>query len=170
MVGDTETTKHVTTASADPGSLVLTSYSTDNVSGVAAATLMLRSSMSNPTTLDLSRGLAGSGLDVSWEVVTLPFEAHSGTTTFAAGELSKSEAIMGATPANSVALASNQSIMGQASGSTNYAGAELDLLGEASATLTPTIGGLTLQRASSQASATIGWTAIDFSMDHCAAF
>jgi len=164
----TDTTQHVTTTAADPGSLVLTSYSADNVSGIAAAALMLRASMTDATTLSLDRGLGGAGLDVSWEVATLPFEAHSGITTFAVGELSKSVAVMGTTPTNSVALASNQAVLGEASGSTDYAGADLDLLGEAAATLTPTAGGVTIERASGQSTATIAWTVIDFSMDHCA--
>ena len=161
--GDTVATVAIPTAPS--GTVPLASYTTDNASGIAAAALMLQTSLSDANTLEFRRSAGGSALDVSWEVVSLPFATISGTASFAAGVASQSSPISGHSAAASVAITSSQAINGQSSGSTTYAGADLDIVGEAQATLAVTSNSVSLQRAASQASAEIPWSVIDFSRD-----
>lgn len=151
--------------SAAPNSFALVSYTTDNASSIAAATMMLQGSVTNDTTLDLSRTQGGSALGVSWEVVSLPFFLAKGTSTFAAGATTDTVAINGIQASTSIAMAASQSIFGQSGGSTSYAGAQADLVGEGAATLAATTNAVVVTRGSSQAAATIPWTVIDFSRD-----
>lgn len=158
-------TQHTVTINAVPsGSLVLASYATDNSSGIAAGALMLQSSLYNPTTILLKRDLSGSNLDVSWEAVSLPFATYSGLTTMAAGSSSASATVSGAnfTSSSSIAMCSSQAILGQSTGSTNYNGTDIDLVGEAAATLATGTNSVSLQRATSQGTAELPWTVIDF--------
>ena len=162
-LASTDTSATVTIANAPSGSLPLVSYTTDNVNGIAAATLMLQSRLSNSTTLDLERSAGGSSLNVAWEVVSLPFATYSGVTNLAAGQGSASVSVAGISGTESVGVCSTEALLGPSTGSTTYSGSLLDLVGEAAVTLTPAAGSLSMARTSTQASATIPWTVIDFS-------
>jgi hypothetical protein len=163
--GDTS----ATVPTMSDGNLALVSYNTDNASSIASASLMLEGAL-NGSSLTLKRGAGGTALDVSWEVVKLPFFARSFTTEFAPGETTKSQAIDGLLAASSVALASGQAALGQSGGRTDYAGASLDLLGEAAATLTTADGSVAIDRIPTASTSSISWTAINFAHDRCAAF
>jgi hypothetical protein len=123
---------------------------------------MLQSALTDPTTVTLLRDAGGSNLDVSWEVVSLPFATIAGSTSFTAGELTATAPVAGIAAATSVAFCSSQSILGPSTGSTSYAGSDTDLVGEAAVTLTTGAGSVTLTRGTSQATAEIPWTVIDF--------
>lgn len=159
--GDVE--QDVTVSSVPSGTILLDSYTSDNASSVAAGQLMLQGRFSSATTIELKRSLAGTNLDVSWEAVSLPFATRVGTAAFAVGETTSTTAVSGISPTSSVTIASSQSVLGQGTGSTTYNGSLLDLVGEASASLTVGSGSVTATRSSSQATATIPWTVIDFS-------
>lgn len=160
-----DTQSVVTVPNTPSGSLLLASYESDNAGSVAAAALMLQSSISSPTTLSFQRGLGGTNLSVSWELVSMPFATHSGVTNFAAGVATASEPIPGISGASSVGISSTQSILGQSGGSTTYAGASNDLVGEAAFSMVTGASTLSLTRLSSTASATLPWTVIDFAHD-----
>lgn len=155
----------VTIPTAPAGTIVLASYTTDNVSGIAAAAMMLGTQLADPTTLAFHRGAGGSTLQVAYEVISLPFATASGVSTFAAGQTTATHGVPGLSGTASVALAGSQAINGQSSGSTTYAGTDLDIVGEAQATLTASAGLVTVQRTATQATASIPWAAIDFSRD-----
>lgn len=163
--GDTTSTLALT----EPADFVLLSYNTDNPSGIAAASLMLDGRITGQS-IEISRGLGGAAIDLSWEAVKLPFFTRSFTTTFAAGEAMASQPVTGLPAASSVALSANHAVLGQSGGRTDYDGADLDLLGEASATITVNDGSVTFERLASSAAASISWTVIDFAHDSCAAF
>jgi hypothetical protein len=164
-----DTARVIMTGPAPSGSVAFVSYTTDNPSGIEAATMMLQASLIDSTSLELRRSLGGSALDISWEVASLPFATVSGTATFAAGASTSSSPISGHSVAASVAIASSQAINGQSSGSTTFAGTGLDVVGEAQGTLSVSASTVDVQRAASQASAEIPWTVIDFSRD-CTGF
>jgi hypothetical protein len=163
-VATAETTSQIT--ATNPGNLVLVSYTTDNTSSIAAASVMLRASAVG-SEIRLERGLSGAALDVSWEAVNLPVFARSFSTTFAAGEATKTQAIPNLPASSSVAIASAQAALGTAGGSTEYDGTDRDLLGEAATTMTVADGAITLERASTTSAATIDWTVMDFGHDRC---
>jgi hypothetical protein len=165
-LGSGVTQQQVSITSAPAGSLVLASYTTDNASGIEASSLMLQTTLVDTTTVAFDRDTGGSALNVSWEVISLPFATHAGSTQLGAGTSSATEPVAGNfSSASSVAIATTQALLGQATGSTSYAGPALDLPGEASVTLTTGTNSVSLQRASSQASADISWTVIDFAHD-----
>jgi hypothetical protein len=161
--GSSDVEKTAITTSLPTGALLLTSYTTDNQSGIAASAMMLQSSIANANTLDFKRSQGGSNLNVAWEAVNLPYATHYGVSSFGVGSTSASSAVAGISAASAVAITSSQALLGQGTGSTTYNGALLDLVGEASATLSVGSGTVSLSRATSQASATIPWTVIDFS-------
>lgn len=152
-------------STTDP--MLLTTYTTDNASSIAAATMLLRASATSPTELTFTREMSGSELEIAWEAVTLPFVTHTGSTMLATGELTKTENVADLPASSSVALSTNEAVQGQSSGSTTYAGADLDLLGEGGARIAVTDNTLTFTRATAQAAATIDWTAVDFGKDRC---
>jgi hypothetical protein len=163
----TADTQHLVTVTASPQPLLLASYTTDNPNGIAAATLMLQASSAD-TQLTLQRDSSGSALDVSWELVTLPFASRQFTTSFVSGETTKTVAVPQLPAAFSAAFATSQAVLGNSSGATNYAGADLDVPGEAAATLSlATDNNVTFTRAANEATADISWTAIDFSRNLC---
>lgn len=159
-------TQHVVNVAASPRPLLLASYTTDNSSGIAAATVMLQASSAN-TQLTLQRDLNGSGLNVSWELVTLPFVTRQATTAFALTETTKTVTVANLPSASSVAIGTAQAVLGESSGATDYAGADLDVPGEAAATMSVTDNNVTLKRATGESNANISWTAIDFSHNEC---
>jgi hypothetical protein len=144
--------------------MALASYTSSNATGIAASAMMIRTTLTNPTTLTFARNSTGSSIDVSWEVVSLPFATHTGTASFNAGQTSQSVPVTGANfvAASSVAFSSTQSIFGQSGGSSSYAGALVDLVGEAAFTLSSGSNSVQIDRASSQAAAAVSWTVIDF--------
>lgn len=154
----------VSIATAPSGSLALASYTTNNASGTAASVMMLETRLATPTLLSFQRQSTGTDLDVSWEVVALPFATYSGLTTLAAGQGAATVPVSGANfnATNSIALSSSQSLLGASGGSTSYVGSALDLVGEALFTLATGTNSLTVTRASTQAAARIPWTVIDF--------
>ncbi|CAN5366334.1 hypothetical protein BH11MYX1_BH11MYX1_20610 [soil metagenome] len=156
------TAQSATIATAPTGSFVMASYTTDNASGVPASQMMLATTLTNPTTIGFSRSASGTNLDVSWEVVSLPFATNFGVAAFGAGQTAQSIPLAGIASTSSVAIGSSQSIFGQTFGSTTYAGADGDLVGEASATMTTGSGTLSIVRSASTASSSIPWTVIDF--------
>jgi len=159
------TQQSVTVSTIPSGSMLMTSYTTDNPSGIAAATLMLQGSLTDSTSFMLQRAQGGSNLDISWEVVSLPYATHSGIVDFTAGQSSQSQTVSGIAASSSVAVGTSQSILGQSTGSTTYAGSSLDLPGEASAAMTTGAGSVSFMRGTSQASAEIPFTVIDFAHD-----
>jgi hypothetical protein len=161
----TETQKETMITAAPPGSFVLASYTTDNASGIAAATMMLRAAMMDNDTLVFDRDLAGSVLDVAWEVVRLPFPSQQFTTMFAAAEPAKAQSVSGVMTDKTIAFATTQALLGQGTGSTAYAGAQLDLPGEAAATIVVGAGSVQLQRTASEAATSITWNVVDFSRE-----
>lgn len=161
-LGTAETTKDVTITTAPTGSMVLASYTTDNASGISASAMMMATTITSPTTISLSRSAGGSNLDISWEVISLPFATHYGVAAFGNGQTAQSIPVSGIAAATSVALGSSQSILGQTFGSTTYAGTDGDLVGEASATMTTGAGTLSMVRSASQSASSIPWTVIDF--------
>jgi len=161
----TDTQSVVTVPNTPSGSLLLASYESDNAGSIAAASLMLQSSISSPTTLTFQRGLGGSNMSVSWELVAMPFAVHSGVASFAAGVATTSVPVTGISGASSVGISSTQAILGQSGGSTTYAGAANDLVGEAAFSMVTGSGTLSLTRLSSTASATLPWNVVDFAHD-----
>lgn len=159
------TSANVTISTVPSGSVPFVSYTSDNASGIAAAALMLQSRLSNSTTLVLSRSVGGSSLDVAWEVVSLPFATYSGVTNLSAGQGSASVNVAGISGTQSVGVCSTEALLGASTGSTTYqgSGGSADLVGEAAVTLTTAAGTLGLSRTSTQGSASIPWTVIDFS-------
>lgn len=151
-----------TIGTAPSGSLPLASYTTANQTGIAAAALMMQTSLTDATTLDFSRSLGGTALDVSWEVVSLPYATTNATASFAAGSLTSTQSVTGILPASAVGIANSQGVLGQAGGSTTYNGTDIDLLGEGAASVVVSNGSVTLTRGTAQSSATIPWTVIDF--------
>jgi hypothetical protein len=163
--GMTDTDEQVAVAAVPTGSLALASYTTDNPTSIAAADFMMQTSLINPHTLDFARAAGGSVLAVSWEVASLPYTTISGTADFAVGATTATAGVPGIVAASSVALSSTQGVLGQSTGSTTYAGTDLDIVGETAATLVTGAGTVTLTRASTNATATIPWTVIDFGHD-----
>jgi hypothetical protein len=160
-----QTQASVAVPAAPSGSLLLASYTTDNTSGIAAASLMLQSSLASSTSLSFHRTQGGSNLSVAWELVSLPYSTRSGIANFAAGSASTNVSVAGIGPATSVGLSSTQSILGQSGGSSAYTGASIDLVGESAFTMQTGTDSLVLTRLSSSAAATIPWTVIDFAHD-----
>ncbi|MDX2091181.1 MAG: hypothetical protein SFX73_25200 [Kofleriaceae bacterium] len=149
---------------APSGSLALASYTTDNMSGTAASVMMLETRLRTPTSLSFERQSTGTTLDVSWEVISLPFATYSGLTTLAGGQSTVTVSVSGATfsPSTTVALTSTQSLFGPSTGSSSYNGSELDLVGEAAFTLATGSSSVVITRASTQAAARVPWTVVDF--------
>jgi hypothetical protein len=160
-----QTVASATITTAPSGSLVLASYTTDNASGISAGALMVQSDLATPTSVQFSRYLGGSNINLAYEVVSLPFATYHGTSTFGTGVSARNESVPGIDPSTAVALASSQAIMGQAVGSTSYAGAQGDLVGEGAFTLNVGADSVSVQRASSDATATVPWTVVDFALD-----
>jgi hypothetical protein len=106
-----------------------------------------------------------SMLAISYELVWMPFATRAHTTTFSAGETTKTELLD--LPDFPFAFASGDAILGPGTGSTTYNGAETDLLGEASVTLNAQPGMVTLTRASAEAEATISWVSVHTAYDRC---
>lgn len=157
------TSASVSIPAAPSGSVLLASYTTDNPSGIAAASMMLQSRMTSPTSLDFTRGQGGSNISVAWEVVSLPFATRTGVSSVAAGSGGTTTFVPNIDAAQSVALSSSQGIFGTSGGSSMYNASPLDLVGESAFTMVPGANSLTLQRSSSQAAASVAWTVIDFS-------
>jgi hypothetical protein len=153
----------VTIPAVPSGSMLLASYMTDNVSGIAAGAMMLSSQLASDTSLLFQRNLGGSTLSVAWEVISLPFATRRGIATFGAGIGATTVPVPGIAATSSVGLSSSQGILGQSGGSTSYNGPDTDLVGEAAFTLATGDGSLLIQRQSTNASATLPWTVIDFS-------
>lgn len=160
-----QTSQNVTISNAPSGSIALASYTTTNASGTAASVVMLSTRLATPTSLSFQRQSGGTELDISWEVISLPFATYSGTTNFVAGQASATIPVAGANfdSSNSVAIASTQSLFGPSSGSSSYVGGAYDLVGEAAFTLAAGTNAVTIERASTEAAAQIPWTVIDFS-------
>ena len=161
----TQTATLTTPVSA--GALLLSTYTTDNPSSFAAGSLMLQAGLASSTQVKFDRILPGVALDVAWEVASLPVLTKQVTTDFAAGEGTKTTSLAGITATSTVGVATNQAVLGSSNGSTAYAGADTDLLGEAAATFSVADGAVTVRRASTQSTASITWTIIDFSRDRC---
>jgi hypothetical protein len=144
------------------GTFVLASYTTTNSSGIAAGALSVASSMGDASTVLFQRSLGGTPVDISYEVVSWPFNTRTGTVNFAAGQSALNVSVSGIAGNTSVAITGSQAILGQATGSTTYNGGSIDLVGEAAVTLSTSSGSISVARASSQASANIPWTVLDF--------
>ena len=162
----TDTTSSVTVTPVPFGAMALVSYNTDNPSALAAGIMMLRAGLSG-STLKLDRDIAGSGIDASWEIVSLPYFTRQITTSFDAGAGSTSSAVAGITASTTTALSTVQAVLATSGGSTAYMGTDVDLLGEAAATLAPGADAVTVTRASTSSTAEITWTAVDFSRTRC---
>ena len=163
----TDTTKTVALTNLAPNSIVLATHTNDNPASIIAASMMLQASLSN-SSLDLKRAMGGTAMDVSYEVIRLPFPAQQFTTDFAAGESVKTQAVTGIVPATSVAFSTMQATVGQSFGSTEFADpVMLDLLGEASFTFTISAGSVSVERSSSTAAASVTWNVVDFAKDVC---
>ena len=164
----TDTTKTVTLSNVPAGSIVLATHTNDNASSIIAAPMMLQATLTNTTTLTFNRALAGTAMEVGYEIISLPFAAQSFKTDFAAGEATKTQAVPNLPAASSVAFSTMQAIAGQSSGSTEYADATtLDLVGEGMASLTVSANSVALTRGSATSKASISWNVVDFSNDAC---
>jgi hypothetical protein len=161
-IGTAATTQSVAIASAPLGSMILSSYTSDNATTSPASALMLQATFSGNSIL-FERGAGGTNLDVAYEVVSLPFSTRLGTTRLEPGVGTAAATVTGISPTSSVAIGSMQSILGQSGGWTTFA--STDLVGEAAATMTTATDSVLIQRASTTARASIPWTVIDFSRD-----
>jgi hypothetical protein len=157
------TTQTVGITAAPSGSMILASYTSDNGSSIGASNLMLNATFSGATSIFFERGAGGSTLDVSWEVVSLPFSTRLGNTLFNAGVGARTESVPGIAGASSVAISSVQSILGQSGGWSLFN--TTDIVGEAATTMTTGAGSVLIQRASTTERAMIPWTVIDFAHD-----
>ncbi|HLL21680.1 MAG TPA: hypothetical protein VK427_06100 [Kofleriaceae bacterium] len=161
-----ETMKTVPLTGVPGGSIVLATHTNDNPQALAASAMMLQATLNNGS-LVLKRAMAGTAMEIAYEVITMPFVARQFTTDFAAGEKTKMQAIADL-PARAVAFSTVQAIAGQSTGSTSYADlTTLDLVGEAAATLTVSAGGVSVQRETAASAASITWNVVDFGDDAC---
>ncbi len=164
----TETTKSVTLSGVAPGSIVLATHTNDNPSSIIASTLMLQPTLASATSLVFEREMAGTAMDVAYEILTLPYVAQQFTTDFAAGETTKAQAVAGLPAAASVAFSAMQAVNGQSTGSTAYADpVTLDLVGETSFTFTVSGGSVAVQRATAVSTASVTWNVVDFAKGPC---
>jgi hypothetical protein len=156
-------------ANAAPGSFPLVSYTSDSSLGLGAqySSLLARIDQSS---LVMERQPGGSPLEISWEVITLPFATVRGETALGIGQLEASVTVPGLRGATAAVIATQQAVLGQSGGSTTFTttipGAE-DLVGEASGTLTPSDGQFMIQRSSALGASQFAWAAIDFSQPTC---
>lgn len=151
------------TVNATPtGTFVLGSYTTANSSGIAAGALSVATSMGNSSTVLFQRSRTGTPIDISYEVVSWPFATVNGAANFASGQTAINVSVPGINGTTAVGITGSQAILGQSTGSTTYNGSQIDLVGEAAVTLATTTNALLLRRATSNASASIPWTVLDF--------
>lgn len=168
MFADADVQRTVTFSPIDRAStILLTSHLADTTNTPAARTTMIDARFVDDETLALQRVSAEIELFVAWEVISLPFATENHVVTLAPGVTSVIVPTTGLTGASSVALATNQALLGQATGSTTDPPPTNDLIGEAAVTLTPTDSGVLVERATSTATATIGFGVIDFSRPLC---
>lgn len=158
-----------TLANVTPGSFPLVSYTSDSSLGLGAqhSSLLARIAQSS---LVMERQPGGSPLEISWEVITLPFATVRGETSLAAGESQATVMIPGLHGSSTAVIASQQAVLGQSGGGTTFTTAapgEDDLVGEASVTLTPFDDQIVLERSSARGASQFAWAAIDFSRPTC---
>lgn len=165
-----DATQTGTTAEIGPAGstgFLLLSYSADTISQFSAAATSLSGSVESDV-VTFNRGGTQLPLDISWEVIALPFATARGTAMLPSGTTQVTEPVAGLVGASAVALASSQALFGQSGGLTNYnLMPEPDLVGEAAVTLTPVDGGVVLERATAVGDTKVSWAAIDFSRPAC---
>lgn len=161
-MGSGATSASATVNATPTGTFVLGSYTTGNSSGIAAGALAVATSMGNSSTVLFQRSRTGTPIDISYEVVSWPFATTSGASNFSTGQSAINVTVPGINGTTAVAITGSQAILGQSTGSTTYNGSQSDLVGEAAVTLSTTSNALLLRRSTSQASASIPWTVLDF--------
>ena len=148
-------------------SFVLISHDADSTAGASTDWELATGELASSSFLQLSRTASDGPVDVSWEVITVPFEVTSGMTVIPTGTTLASEPLEVSDFA--IAIASNQSLFGPATGGTAPipSTAVNDMVGEGTVTLVPARQSLQLQRATSLAAAFMRWSVIDFGAPAC---
>ncbi len=148
---------------ADPSTTFLIASGTTSATGPAVGQRQIRSHLADASTVNVSRAVAGSAMDVSVQVITLKdgSSVRHGTVDFTSGQPVRTIDIEAVDLARSTAL-STVATPGIASGGQTDHVAN-DVAGEASATFDLTAADtVTIQRDSTASNASFGWQVIEW--------
>ncbi|MGI9600442.1 MAG: DUF2341 domain-containing protein [Acidimicrobiales bacterium] len=147
----------------DPATTFLLTGTASVGSGPAIGDRMVRSHLSSPTTIDVSRQITGVPVEVHVQAVTLRdgSTVRHGTVDFTAGQASRTVSMDPVDPSRSTAISTVAAHGPSAGGSTDMAAD--DVVGEASATFSVVDATtVAVDRDATAASASFGWQVIEW--------